>query len=152
MFTPGARRAWCSACSTRPTRSTARVDAGIARLPLACRPGINAARLLYAEIGHEVARRGLRFGRVARGRAAPSRKARLLAARWVALFPAPATHGAPLAATRFLVEAVAEHPLSTRPDNTATSPQRGGIGRAVWVVALFEQLELREQGLQREPT
>jgi phytoene/squalene synthetase len=36
-----------------------RVGSGVAELPLACRPGINAARYLYAEIGHEVARRGL---------------------------------------------------------------------------------------------
>jgi phytoene synthase len=36
----------------------ARVDAGIAVLPASCRPGINAARLLYAEIGHQVARNG----------------------------------------------------------------------------------------------
>jgi len=36
-----------------------RAGAGIARLPLGCRFGIGAARLLYAEIGAEVARRGL---------------------------------------------------------------------------------------------
>ncbi|MFY9511464.1 MAG: phytoene/squalene synthase family protein, partial [Rubrivivax sp.] len=35
-----------------------RANAGIALLPFDCRPGIQAARLLYAEIGHEVARRG----------------------------------------------------------------------------------------------
>ena len=34
----------------------ARASAGVAALPLACRPGINAARLLYAAIGHQVAR------------------------------------------------------------------------------------------------
>jgi phytoene synthase len=34
-------------------------SAGITRLPLGCRFGIGAARLLYAEIGQEVARRGL---------------------------------------------------------------------------------------------
>ena len=33
--------------------------AGIADLPFDCRPAIRAARALYAEIGHEVARRGL---------------------------------------------------------------------------------------------
>ncbi|MEO8280203.1 MAG: phytoene/squalene synthase family protein, partial [Ideonella sp.] len=33
-----------------------RADGGVARLPLACRPGINAARFMYAAIGHEVAR------------------------------------------------------------------------------------------------
>jgi len=32
--------------------------AGIARLPLGCRPGILAARALYSEIGREVERRG----------------------------------------------------------------------------------------------
>jgi len=36
----------------------ARATAGIAELPLSCRPGINAARLLYAAIGHGVARAG----------------------------------------------------------------------------------------------
>jgi len=33
-------------------------DSGIAALPLACRPGIRAARTLYAGIGDEIARRG----------------------------------------------------------------------------------------------
>ncbi|MCE4554390.1 phytoene/squalene synthase family protein [Roseateles cellulosilyticus] len=36
----------------------ARAGAGVARLPWGCRPGINAARLLYAAVGHEVARAG----------------------------------------------------------------------------------------------
>ena len=36
----------------------ARAAAGVASLPLACRPGINAARLLYAAVGHEVVRAG----------------------------------------------------------------------------------------------
>ncbi len=31
-----------------------RADAGIAILPLSCRPGIRAARLIYADIGHEL--------------------------------------------------------------------------------------------------
>ena len=37
----------------------ARADSGIGRLPLACRPSIQAARQLYAEIGREVERAGL---------------------------------------------------------------------------------------------
>lgn len=36
----------------------ARAGAGVARLPWGCRPGINAARMLYAAVGHEVARAG----------------------------------------------------------------------------------------------
>jgi len=55
----------------------ARVDAGVARLPLACRPGINAARFLYAEIGHEVARQGL-DSVARRARVPAARKAWLL--------------------------------------------------------------------------
>ena len=130
----------------------ARVDAGVACLPLGCRAGINAARFLYADIGHEVARRGL--DSVSQRAVVPaSRKARLLVRAGMALFPTPATQSVgALPATQFLLDAIAACPLSPRPDRTTTSPQRGGIGRAAWVVALFEQLELREQGLQREPT
>lgn len=36
----------------------ARVGSGVAQLPLACRPGINAARFLYADIGRQVQRAG----------------------------------------------------------------------------------------------
>ena len=35
-----------------------RSSAGVDELPIECRPAIHAARLMYAEIGHEVARRG----------------------------------------------------------------------------------------------
>ena len=35
-----------------------RVDAGVAALPAGCRPGINAARYLYRQIGQQVARAG----------------------------------------------------------------------------------------------
>jgi len=34
-----------------------RADSGITKLPLACRPGIRAARLIYAEIGAEIRRK-----------------------------------------------------------------------------------------------
>ena len=56
-----------------------RAAAGIAALPLGCRPAMHAARLLYREIGHEVRRRGLDS---VSGRAVVpwSRKSRLLAA------------------------------------------------------------------------
>ena len=37
-----------------------RSDAGVALLPIACRPGIRAARLIYADIGREIARAGYR--------------------------------------------------------------------------------------------
>lgn len=114
-----------------------RVDGGVARLPVACRPGINAARFLYAEIGHEVARRG--FDSVnSRARVPRWRKAMLLA-RSVAAF-APSARGPalpPLDANRFLVEAAA--------DSEAPSAPRRGVGdRVGWALELFASLEQRE--------
>jgi phytoene synthase len=55
-----------------------RSDVGLARLPPRCRPGMTAARLMYAEIGHELARRG--FDSVTRRTVVPwPRKTKILA-------------------------------------------------------------------------
>jgi phytoene synthase len=122
-----------------------RVDGGVAQLPLACRPGINAARLLYAEIGQEVRRRGL--DSVSRRAVVPaSRKAWLLARAMVGLFPAQRGLAvAPMAATKFLVDAVAE--AAPQPPRAAVPVPslRGLDGRVAWVVDLFERLERRDQ-------
>jgi len=139
----------------------ARVDAGVAELPLSCRAGINAARFLYADIGHEVARRGL-DSVTQRAVVPPSRKARLLARALLHISTAPAGAAVPpLAATRFLVNAVVE---STRVSNAA-APQELPVaaatpneplwwdipGRAVWVLDLFERLSEREQARRSAP-
>jgi phytoene synthase len=127
-----------------------RVDSGVAQLPLACRPGINAARFLYAEIGHEVARRGL--DSVSQRAVVPrSRKAWLLAGAVVSLNPRHAAQAQPcLPATRFLVDAAAM-PAKLQ----GAAPVRRGAPwwrvsqrvaeRGVWVIDLFERLERREQ-------
>jgi 15-cis-phytoene synthase len=117
-----------------------RVDAGVARLPLACRPGINAARFMYAEIGHEVARRGLDSVN-ARARVSAARKAWLLMRSAVQLAPS-AGAGAlpPLRANRFLVDAA----LAASP--RVEMPLRRGLGeRVVWTVELFSRLEQRDR-------
>ncbi len=122
-----------------------RVDAGVAQLPLACRPGINAARFLYAEIGHEVQRRGL--DSVSRRAVVPApRKAWLLMRALVGLFPARAELALPpLAATKFLVDAVAATaPQPLRAAARVPAP-RGVNERVVWVIDLFERLERRDQ-------
>jgi phytoene synthase len=118
----------------------ARAGAGIAHLPLACRPGMHAARLLYAEIGSEVRRRGYD---------AVSQRAVVSAARKAALLPVaalatlqPATTEMPpaLEEARFLVEAAAGAPSDT--------PLRGwrrAEERVLWVLELFERLERRER-------
>ena len=122
-----------------------RVDSGVAELPLACRPGINAARFLYAGIGHEVQRRGL--DSVNRRAVVPaSRKAWLLGRAMVGLFPARTRVDAPpLEATAFLVDAVAA--TAPRPAETPLkAPSRRGVNDSVvWVIDLFERLERRDQ-------
>lgn len=127
---------------------------GIAGLPRDCRIGIHAARLLYAEIGHEVARRGYDSigGRAVVGTA---RKLRLLAAAFNASLIDDRQHGAetldlpPLEETRFLVEAVRAHP-----QGLVGEPARPDIGwwdigrRVTWTIELFTRLEMEER-LQR---
>ena len=115
-----------------------RAAAGIAWLPWRCRPGMHAARLLYAQIGTVVRERGCDSVN-ARARVSLGRKVMLLPqALAAALRPGGELFGQ-LEATRFLVEAVAVQ----RP------PQRSGAAampksRAEWLLELFERLE-REQ-------
>jgi 15-cis-phytoene synthase len=120
--------------------------AGIGALPPSCRPGIHAARLIYAEIGREVERQ--RCDSVS-GRAVvgATRKVRLLADALVTSF---AVHGAIVdqaePAARFLVEAVA----TTSPPIAAAARSRSKsmTESAIWVLDLFERLERRDQLLR----
>jgi len=128
-----------------------RATLGIENLPRSCRPGIYAARALYAEIGREVERRDLDS---VSGRAVVStgRKFKVLAralalreTKWM-----PAQRHAPmhqLEETRFLIEAVAATPLldTARPTKVRTRPIED---RVVWVIDLFSRLERRDR-LQR---
>ena len=125
-----------------------RVGGGVAQLPRACRPGINASRFLYAEIGREVERQG--GDAISRRAVVPAlRKARLIARSLVAGIPASLEAPAPpLAQTQFLVDAV----IVGAPRARASAASRAsGVswwnlhGRVLWTVDLFEQLERREQ-------
>lgn len=114
---------------------------GIGALPARCRPGIHAARLIYAEIGREVERRGL-DSVSQRAVVSSSRKRRLLADAFVSAWRA---HG-PVAdcvepSARFLVDAVAAPAVAKRRGRSA-------VDRAVWVLDLFERLERRDQLLR----
>jgi phytoene synthase len=89
----------------------ARAGAGIDGLPWRCRPAIQAARLLYAGIGGEVARRG--FDSVTARAVVPPRRKAALIARAVrdACRPKPATGELPpVPAAAFLLDAVADDP------------------------------------------
>lgn len=109
-----------------------RADAGIGELPLVCRPGIGAARLLYAEIGRQVLRHG---GDSVSRRAVVSgrRKLLLLGHSLVhAVFPATVNSAPPMSETRFLVEAVMAA--------TQRQPVEGRVGR---LLDLFARIEAR---------
>lgn len=119
-----------------------RAAPGIGALPLACRPGIGAARLIYAEIGREVQRRGL--DSVSSRAVVPRARKLTLLARSLAAAPlasaGPALAHPPLAETRFLVQAVAASPVQRRVAGTAE--------KITWVIGLIERLQ-REDRLSR---
>ncbi len=144
IFTPAlgavVQRLLCTA-----DRLYRRVGTGVAKLPLSCRPGINAARLLYAEIGREVERAGL--DSVSRRAVVSSAdKAVLLVRAACTLVPSRASGNAPpLRATRMLVQAAAGR-RAAAPAHAATTPAWWQIGaRWVALVGMFERLERRDQ-------
>lgn len=116
-----------------------RAEAGIGRLPLACRPGIGAARLIYAEIGSSVERNG--YDAVSRRAVVPgSRKLALLSASLarIGTWSGSGLDDRPLAATAFLVDAA------------ASTPGRAGVpdgldARIAWLVGLYDKLERRDR-------
>jgi len=119
-----------------------RSEAGIARLPLSCRPGIGAARWIYAEIGHQVARQG--FDSVSRRAVVSGRRKAVLLARSLGAIALPAAGlDAPcLAETRFLVDAVAAESRRIR----RPLPERSLGERVGWMIELFARLE-RERAM-----
>jgi 15-cis-phytoene synthase len=129
----------------------ARASLGIANLPVTCRPGIYAARALYAEIGRELERGGL--DSISRRAVVSTRRKLAVLARMLALQETewmPARNlavGAQLDETRFLIEAVAAMPL--RDIGLRVKVRARSIeDRVVWVIDLFSRLERRDQ-LQR---
>jgi phytoene synthase len=117
----------------------ARIDRGVAELAPACRPGIHAARLIYADIGRVVRDHG--HDSVSRRAVVPGhRKAWLIAKSYLLLAAAArAPDHAPLAAIDFLVEAVA------RPEATPAATVSRLTQREIFVIELFERLEMRER-------
>ena len=135
-----------------------RAESGIAKLPVACRPGIYAARLLYAEIGHEVVRNGY-DSVTTRAVVAPARKVTLLS-RAVAATPFPGRSCADpaLSENQFLVSAAAakaglarSRAAVLRSDQGASQRLTGQeapqsvSGKLVWVLDLFATLEERQR-------
>ena len=125
-----------------------RSDSGLARLPQACRPGMYAARLLYAEIGREVARHG--YDSVRQRAVVPRRrKGRILADAWVAAKRrSPATALGEMPEAAFLLDAfVCAPPAAPAPPDTARERARWPRieDRVAWLVTLFDRLERRDR-------
>jgi 15-cis-phytoene synthase len=126
-----------------------RAEHGIAELPRDCRPAIHAARLVYADIGHQLERDGLdsiSHRAVVSGR----RKLALIARATGAALTAPSQplgDAEPLPAIRFLVDAaVAAEAPSAAPHWSV--PQRSFDERMGWMADLFGRLSEQQRALR----
>jgi phytoene synthase len=126
-----------------------RATVGIQHLPLACRPGIFAARALYAEIGRELERGGL--DSISRRAVVSTDRKLAVVARTLALLKtdwAPAWKLEPIGQldeTRFLIEAVAATSLREAQVKVRARPIED---RVIRVIDLFTRLERRDQLLR----
>ena len=122
-------------------RLYARAECGVSALPRDCRPGIQAARLVYGEIGQALVASGL--DSVGRGTVVRrSRQLQLVGRALLACVVPPGhpmTAGGsvePLQAVRFLVDSA----------GPAELPARTFYQRTVRVLELFERVEMRQRG------
>jgi phytoene synthase len=131
-----------------------RAEQGIAALPRDCRPAIHAARLVYAEIGHQLQRSGLdsvnRRVVVSKGR-----KIALMARATGAALTLPGATPVPLhalPAIQYLVDAVpvVRDERDPRGDAEATPPSRSFDERVVWLIDLFERQAAQNRGVRRD--
>lgn len=140
QFTPGLGRVVARLLSAADCLY-ARADSGIAGLPARCRPGIYAARRLYAGIGHELLRRG--GDSVSQRTVLPGARKLALTAR--SLLP-PRVNPAhlqaePLPQVRYLIRAV-----SVMPDVPVKASAKRPVSSDVeWVLKVFSELEHRDR-------
>jgi 15-cis-phytoene synthase len=130
----------------------ARAEAGIADLPLDCRPAIQAACRVYAEIGHQLEREGLdsisHRAVVSRGR----KIALLATSTGAALLHSPFARKplAPLPEIAFLVEAVQQCEARGAAAGARSVPRRSFEERMEWATSLHARLVEREQQRSQE--
>jgi 15-cis-phytoene synthase len=114
---------------------------GIAALPSDCRPAIHAARLVYSEIGRNIAANG--YDSVSR-RAFVSGRRKLGLLGESMLAARQGSSGRPhelLPEARFLVEAVIRHQV---PDDAAHVSTAFAASRTIRVLDIFEKLERKK--------
>lgn len=123
---------------------------GIQTLPPNCRPGINAAMVLYSEIGREVERNGL--DSVSKRAVVPASRKIVALTRMMRRFNKEQIRvmgrilgEAPLAANRFLVRAVQDQ----NPRVRSIRPTALAMGRVehriMWLHNLFQRLDERDR-------
>ncbi len=124
-----------------------RGEFGLAELPWDCRPAIQAARLVYAEIGKQLEREGL--DSISRRTVVSTRRKLALIARAATVaVKAPALPAIPLGpvpAIAFLVDVVSRDRRPAAEHKPWTVPQRSFDQRVEWMVDLFGRLEQRER-------
>lgn len=123
-----------------------RADGGIANLPSDCRPGIRAARLLYADIGRTLSQRGLDSVTQRSVVSVPRKLALLTIALAPSLSPRTRSADAPIDAARFLVDAVERDPFIPPRETGPGLPAWWNLhARAVRLVELIDALERRDR-------
>ena len=124
-----------------------RGEFGLAELPWDCRPAIQAARLVYGEIGKQLEREGLNS--VDHRTVVSTRRKLALIARAASVAvkaPAmPAVPISPVPAIAFLVDVVHRDRRPTNDNKPWTLPKRSFDQRVEWMVDLFGRLEQRER-------
>jgi len=124
-----------------------RGEFGLTELPWDCRPAIQAARLVYAEIGKQLEREGLNS--VDRRTVVSTRRKLALIARAASVaLRAPAMPAVPISAVPaivFLVDVVSRDRQPMTDQKPWTLPKRSFDERVEWMVDLFGRLEQRKR-------
>ena len=124
-----------------------RGEFGLSELPWDCRPAIQAARLVYAEIGTQLDREGL--DSVSHRTVVSTRRKLVLIARATAVaLKTPAVPEVPLSpvpAIHYLVDIVSRERDPSTQKKPWTLPSRSFDERVEWMVDLFGRLEQRQK-------
>jgi phytoene synthase len=124
-----------------------RGEFGLSELPWDCRPAIQAARLVYAEIGKQLEREGLNSVE-RRTVVSTGRKLALIARAAAVAVKAPeasAVSLSPVPAIAFLVDVVSRDRRPVASHKPWTVPHRSFDQRVEWMVDLFGRLEQRQR-------
>lgn len=112
-----------------------RSDAGVALLPVSCRPGIRAARVIYSDIGREIARQG--YQTVDKRAIVPKARKTYLLAKSIFTIPLVRSERKvdelewpPLIETEYLLNDIESVP---------------SVPRTEWLVSLFHELDERDK-------